>query len=177
MRKVTYGAACSLDGYIAAADGAVDWLHFSRDVQAFMEAYWPTVDTILVGRGTWEFNARQDAGEAPSLPGVKTYLFSRTLDDVTRPGVQLVRGDAGAFVRKLKTEPGKDICVLGGGVLGTSLLEAGVVDEVGMNVHPVLLGSGIPLFRNITRRIPLELIETRQMDGGCVLCTYRVTAH
>ena len=175
MRKVTYGAACSLDGYIAAADGAVDWLRFSPEVQAFMEAYWPTVDTILVGRATWEVAARQDPGEGPSLPGVQTYVFSRTLDEITRPGVHLVRGDAAAFVRDLKNTPGKDICVLGGGVLGTSLIEAGVVDEVGMNVHPILLGSGVPLFRQTTRRIPLELLETRQMGGGCVLCTYRVS--
>ena len=175
MRKVTYGAACSLDGYIAGADGAVDWLRFSPEVQAFMEVYWPTVDTILVGRGTWEVAARQDPGEGPSLPGVQTYVFSRTLDDITRPGVHLVRGDAAAFVRDLKNKPGKDICVLGGGVLGTSLIEAGVVDEVGMNVHPILLGSGVPLFRQTTRRIPLELLETRQMGGGCVLCTYRVS--
>jgi dihydrofolate reductase len=177
MRTVTYGAACSLDGYIAAADGAIDWLHFSKDVQAFMEAYWPTIDTLVMGRGTWEVSARQDAGEAPSMSGIETYVFSRTLSDISRPGVRLIRDDAGEFVRELKKRPGKGICVFGGGVLGTSLLEAGVVDEVGMNVHPVLLGSGVPLFRNTTRRIPLELLESRRLDGGCLLCTYRVKAH
>jgi dihydrofolate reductase len=176
MRTVTYGAACSLDGFITAADGGIDWLHFSADVQKFMAAYWPTIDTIVMGRGTWEVSARQDPGEAPAMPGIQTYVFSRTLTDISRPGVRLVREDAGPFVRDLKKRPGKGICVMGGGVLGTSLLEAGVVDEVGMNVHPVLLGGGVPLFRPTTRRIPLRLKETRQMDGGCVLCTYRVAA-
>ena len=175
MRTVTYGAACSLDGFIAAADGSIDWLHFSPDVQAFMAAYWPTIDTIVMGRGTWDVTARQDTGEAPSMPGIQTYVFSRTLAEISRPGVRLVRDEAGPFVQALKKQPGKGICVLGGGVLGTSLLEAGVVDEVGMNVHPVLLGAGVPLFRNAKRRIPLELLETRRMGGGCVLCTYRVT--
>ena len=52
MRTVTYGAACSLDGFIAPADGSMDWLHFSRDVQEFMKTYWASIDTILMGRKT-----------------------------------------------------------------------------------------------------------------------------
>ena len=63
---------------------------------------------------------------------------------------------------------------MGGGELGTALLAAGVVDEVGLNIHPVLLGSGTPLFRDPGHRVALELIENRTIDGGCVLATYRV---
>lgn len=175
MRTVTYGGACSLDGFIAGADGNIDWLHFSPDVQEFMASYWPTIDTILMGRLTWEVSVRQNPGEAPPTPGITTYVFSRTLQAIDRPGVQLVRDDAAAFVRRLKTQPGKNICVLGGGIFGTALLDAGVVDEVGLNVHPVLLGSGVPLFRQTTRRIPLRLVESKRIDGGCVLVTYRVS--
>ena len=176
MRTVTYGAACSLDGFITAPDGAMDWLHFSPDVQAVMGDYWKTVDTMLMGRKTWEFAVAQGGvdGGGGATGGVTTYVFSRTLDPIDRPGVQLVRSDAGAFVRDLKAQPGRGICVMGGGELGTALLEAGVVDEVGLNIHPVLLGSGTPLFRDAHRRIPLELIENRTIDGGCVLATYRV---
>ena len=54
MRIVTYGAACSLDGFIAPSDGSMDWLHFSRDVQEFMSTYWASIDTMLMGRKTWE---------------------------------------------------------------------------------------------------------------------------
>jgi dihydrofolate reductase len=85
-----------------------------------------------------------------------------------------VRDDAGEFVRQLKEKPGKGICVMGGGELAQSLLAAGVIDEVGMNVHPILLGSGVPLFRDPGRRISLDLLESRVIDGGCVLSTYRV---
>ena len=175
MRTVTYGAACSLDGYIAAADGSLDWLHFSRDVEAFMKAFWPTIDTILMGRLTWEVSARDAPKNGKSTPGMSTYVFSRTLPDLKRKGVQLVRDDAVEFVRDLKQRPGKGICVMGGGLLGTSLIEGGVVDIVGMNMHPVLLGSGVPLFRSMKRRVPLELTEMKQMHGGCVLATYRVS--
>jgi dihydrofolate reductase len=110
MRTVTYGAACSLDGYIAGSGGAIDWLHFSRDVEDIMAEYWTTVDAVLMG----------------------------------------------------------------GGELGGSLFEAGVIDEVSLNVHPVLLGSGVPFFRPQPHRIALELAESRTLDGGCVLMTYRV---
>ncbi|MGZ8455854.1 MAG: dihydrofolate reductase family protein [Gemmatirosa sp.] len=173
---MTYGAACSLDGYIAAADGGLDWIHFSTDVQTVMGQYWATVDTILMGRKTWEIAAAQAGGGSGDSGGISTYVFSRTLPELERPGVRLVRSDAGAFVRDLKAQPGRGICVMGGGELAASLLAAGVVDEVGLNIHPVLLGAGTPLFRDAGRRIPLALVENRTIDGGCVLATYRVVA-
>ena len=195
MRTVTYGAACSLDGFIAGADGSLDWLHFSRDVEGVMAAYWATIDTVLMGRKTW--GGALEAGEKQAKPrkqrkqekerkegnrgkqanpfgGMRTYVFSRTLTEIPHPGVELVREDAAAFVRELKRHPGKGICVMGGGELARSLFEAGVIDEVGLNVHPILLGSGVPLFRDAGRRVALDLTESRVIDGGCVLSTYRV---
>lgn len=169
-RRVTYGAACSLDGFIARTDGDVDWLHFSDDVREIMKAYWAGIDTVVMGRKTWEVAAASGGGGSPYGP-MKCYVFSRTLEDA--PGAVLVSEDAGAFMRKLKEEEGRDICVMGGGELACSLFAAGVVDEVGINVHPVLLGSGIPLFRDPGRQVDLELTECRQIDGGCVMMTYR----
>jgi len=171
MRKVIYGGACSLDGFLADRDGAIDWLHFSPDVQQIMAKSWATADTILFGRKTWEVAAAQGGGGA--MPGVKAYVFSRTLKEVSE-GAALVSRDAGAFVRRLKTEPGKDIVVMSGGNLATSLLQEGVIDEIGFNVHPVLLGAGTPAFLDPRQRVRLELIESRVLDGGCVLVTYRV---
>ena len=171
MRKVTYGAACSLDGFIAGPGESMDWLHFSKDVQQVMGDYWRRVDAVLLGRKTWEFARRQGGGG--SMPGVKGYVFSRTLDDVGGDG-ELVRGDASAFVRRLKAAPGKEICVMGGGELAQSLLAAGLIDEIGLNIHPVILGSGVPFFRDPGHRIRLSLVENRTIDGGCVLATYRV---
>ena len=174
MRTVTYGAACSLDGFIAPADGSLDWLTFSRDVQDVMAKYWPTIDAMVMGRKTWEVaTAMAPAGEQPSMEGITTYVFSRTLPSVGR-GAHLVRDDAGEFVRRLREQPGKGICVMGGGELAQSLFAAGVIDEVGLNVHPVILGSGVPFFRDPGRRIQLELTEARVIAGGCVLMNYRV---
>ncbi len=175
MRIVTYGAACSLDGFIAPSDGSMDWLHFSRDVQEAMATYWASIDTMLMGRKTWEVAVGQGGGGGGGggTKGITTYIFSRTLDRVGH-GAHLVREDAGEFVRRLKEQPGKGICVMGGGELAQSLFAAGVIDEVGLNVHPILLGSGVPFFRDAGRRISLVLAESKVIDGGCVLSTYRV---
>jgi dihydrofolate reductase len=62
MRTVTYGAACSLDGFIAAKDGSLDWLHFSRDVQDFMATFWKSIDTIVMGRKTWDVTTAMGGG-------------------------------------------------------------------------------------------------------------------
>jgi dihydrofolate reductase len=168
MRIVTYGAACSLDGYIADADGAVDWLHMSRDVQAIIAEYWATIDTLVWGRKTWDM-AAANGGSGPAL---HNYVFSRTLQSVS--GAELVASDPGAFVNDLKRKPGKGICVMSGGHLAQALFAAGAIDEVGLNIHPVLLGAGIPVVQNPGRPVSLELREARTIGGGCVYVTYRV---
>jgi dihydrofolate reductase len=173
MRKVIYGGACSLDGFMAGPSGEIDWLHFSKDVQQIVASSWATADTILFGRKTWEGAAAR--GDGGSIPGVKGYLFSRTLTSVPDgSGVELVRQEAGAFVRDLKSRPGKDILVMSGGNLASALIDAGVVDEVGFNVHPVLLRGGVPAFVGTGARVALDLQECRTLDGGCVLVTYQV---
>lgn len=173
MRTVTYGAACSLDGFIAGKNGEIDWLHFSPDVTAIMNKYWASFDTILMGRKTWDAAAAMSKGANPygSMP---TYVFSRTLKSSPNPGVELMSGDAAGFVNALKRKKGKGICVMGGGDFARSLFEGGAIDEVGLNIHPVLLGAGAPLFLDAGRRIKLELLESRVLHGGCVLANYRV---
>ena len=175
MRKVTYGAACSLDGFIAATDGGVDWLHFSKDARAIMADYWRRIDTLVMGRKTWEAAVAMGGGGdgGDMMKGISSYVFSRTLKEIRAPGVQLVSEDAGDFVRALKKEKGKEICVFGGGEFARSLFEADVIDEVGLNIHPVLLGSGVPLFRD-AGRVKLKLLENRSIAGGCVYVMYRV---
>jgi dihydrofolate reductase len=175
MRKVIYGGACSLDGFLTDRDGGIDWLRFSKDVEAIMRQSWATTDTMLLGRKTWEFASSQPGPEDTSaFAGIKSYVFSRTLKSIPDKKAQLVTSDAGAFVKKLKSEPGKDIIVMSGGNFATSLLQAGVIDEIGLNVHPVLLGAGPPAFLDAGARVNLELTECRQLEGGCVFVRYAV---
>ena len=171
MRKVTFGGANSLDNYIARKDHAVDWLMWSDEASEIMKDYWKTIDTIVMGRKTYEVAA--GSGGA-SFGSMKTYVFSRTVKKISGRGAEIISEDAAEFVRKLKAEEGKDICVMGGGELAKSLFEADLIDEIGFNIHPVLLGGGIPLFYEMKRQIDLELIECRQFKNGCVYVLYRV---
>lgn len=171
MRKVTYGAACSLDGYIARPGGEVDWLRWSDDVQRLTTAYWQAVDTVLMGRKTYEVARGSGSG---AYPGAANYVFSRTLPDDPEPGVRLVRDAPAEFVRELKGREGGEICVMGGGELAQALFDADLVDEVGVNIHPVLLGEGIPLFRPLSQQIDLELIHCEPLSRGCLYALYRV---
>jgi dihydrofolate reductase len=186
MRIITYGGAVSLDGFLTGPDGVLDWLHFSPDVQEIMSDYWKKIDTILMGRKTYEVSAaasrspkkktaKKTAKPAKSRePRMRTYVFSRTLTSVDAPGVELVAGNAADFVRDLKNRPGKEICLMGGGELAQSLFAANLVDKVGLNIHPVLLGSGTPAFRDPGHRVALQLTECRRLDGGCILASYDV---
>jgi dihydrofolate reductase len=171
MRKVTFGVANSVDNYIARQDDAVDWLLWSDDVSAFVREFWKTIDTVLVGRKTYEAGLRLGTS---SYPGVETFVFSRSMSAAPDPAVRIISTGAASFVRELKEKEGGDICVMGGGEFANSLFEADLIDEVGVNIHPVLLGSGVPLFSRMTRQIDLQLTECRQMKGGCVLLRYAV---
>jgi dihydrofolate reductase len=172
MRKVTFGGANSLDNYFARKDDAVDWILPSKEANSYMKNYWKTIDTMVMGRKTYEVAVR--LGGMSYYGGIKTYVFSRTLKSGPAKGVEIIAEDAAEFVRNLKQEEGKDICVMGGGLLAKSLFEADLIDEIGFNIHPVLLGSGIPLFHEMTRQVNLELLECKPFKNGCVLVTYRV---
>lgn len=180
MRKVIFGGASSLDNYFARKDGAVDWLKWSDDVQKIMAEMWPRFDVMLMGRKTWEHAMKQFSEEdlekaRAAHSGMKEYVFSRTLPaGEAKGGYEIVNSDAGEFVRELKTQPGKDIMLMGGGELAKSLFEAGEIDEIGFNIQPVLLGSGIPLFHEMSRQVDLELVECKALKHGCVYVYYKV---
>ncbi len=174
MRKVTFGGANSLDNYIARKDGAIDWLLWGEDVMSTITEFWKTIDTVVMGRKTYKPALKQSKGKSNPYPNIKTYVFSRTLKESPDKGVEIIREDAAKFVQNLKNQKGKDICVMGGGLLARSLFEANLIDEIGFNIHPVLLGSGIPLFHEMTHQIDLELLDCKKFKNGCVLVSYRV---
>jgi dihydrofolate reductase len=176
MRKVTFGGANSFDNYIARKDDSVDWLMWGKEAESFMADFWKTIDTVVMGRRTYEVALRMSAGGF-AYPGVKNYVFSRTMKQSPKKKVknlEFVSEDAAEFVRKLKNQEGKDICVMGGGLLAKSLFEADLIDEIGFNIHPVLLGSGIPLFHEMNHQIDLELLDCKAFKNGTLLVSYRV---
>ncbi len=157
MRQVTYGGAMSLDGFIAGPHGEHDWIVTDPEIDfAEMMAQY---DTFLIGRKTFEA-IRRMSGEAPPTPGIASIVFSRTLNPKDFPDVT-VSPDAVSVVTELRTRPGKDIALFGGGELFRSLLAAGLVDGVGVSVIPVLLGGGIPFLPSPAGRATLKLRRHR----------------
>jgi dihydrofolate reductase len=173
MRKVIFRLANSLDNYIARKDGSFDWILSSEDTASAMTEFWKTIDAVVIGRKTYE-PVLKSGKPFPTFPGIKNYVLSRTLNESPDKNVELIREDAVEFIRNLKMEEGKDIFMMGGGVLARPLFEANLIDEVGLTIHPVLLGSGIPLFHEMSHQIDLELIECKTFKNGCVSVIYRV---
>lgn len=173
MRKVTFRVANSLDNHIARKDGAVDWILGGEEAASAMTEFWKTIDTVVIGRKTYE-PVLKSGTPFPTYSGVKNYVLSRTLKGSPDKNVEVIRGDVVEFIRRLKTEEGKDIFVMGGGLLAKPLFEANLIDEVGVNIHPVLLGSGIPLFHEMNHQVDLELFGCKSFKNGCVSVSYRV---
>jgi dihydrofolate reductase len=171
MRAVRYGVAMSLDGYIAGPNGEADWIVMDPDID--FGAIFSRFDTLLIGRKT--FAAMQAMEGNPGMPpGVRSVVISRTMRQADYPDVTIVN-DAEPFVRELKTKPGKDIWLFGGGVLFHSLIGAGLVDGIDVGVIPVLLGGGIPLLPTPAARTTLALKRQRVYEkSGIVLLEYDV---
>lgn len=174
MRKITFGGAPSLDGYFARKDDAVDWLMWSEEAATIMKAYWKTIDTVVMGRKTYEAGLKMTKGKGNPYSGMKAYVFSRSLKPHKQGDIEVVSRDAVKFIQQLKRADGEDICVMGGGEFARSLFDADLIDEIGFSIHPVLLGSGIPLFHEMKRQIELELLKCKRFKNGCVYVSYRV---
>lgn len=171
MRKVVYGGAMSLDGYIAGAHGEHDWIVMDPDID-FAVAI-SRFDTFLIGRKTFEVVRRMGDAAAPA-PGVRHIVFSRTLRPDDCPQATL-SDDAERVVADLRLTPGKDIALFGGGELFRTLLAAGLVDELHVNVIPVLLGGGIPLLPPPADRATLTLKKHRlYQKTGTVALEYDI---
>lgn len=129
MRKIRYSVVMSLDGYIAGPNGEADWIIANPEMD--FAALFGQFDTLLIGRKTYEFMVKM--GQS-SVPGLKIFVFSRTMRAANFPGVQVVAESVEKRVKALRGEEGKDIWVFGGGELFRGLLEARLVDTVEVGV-------------------------------------------
>jgi dihydrofolate reductase len=173
MRKIILQVAVSLDGFIEGPNGEYDWCFTDQDYG--LEAFCKRVDSIFVGRKTYEMSLGLEGG-IEGFPKFKEYIFSTTLSKV-KEGTSLIRGNIKEEVEKIKNESGKDIWLFGGASLTTSLIKLGFVDELSLAVHPILLGSGKPLFQNIDQRILLTLLNSKTYSSGLVMLSYAIGHH
>lgn len=167
MRTLRLSAAMSLDGFIATNDGAYDWIPMDPDFD--FGAMFSRYDTVLMGRKSYEAAKAQGSG---GMPGMAAYVISRTLKPGAEKGVT-VTADLVGTVKRLKSEPGKDLWLFGGGELFASAFDHDLVDEVEIAIVPVLLGGGIPLLSPTDRRFPLRFVSQRVFPKtGTLLLEY-----
>ena len=152
MPKIRYRVTMSLDGYIAGPKGEIDWIVMDPEID--FGAIFSEFDTLLVGRRTFETMVK--AGRT-TMPGMKTIVFSRTLEQAKHPDVTIISHNQSELLASLRQKPGKDKWLFGGGELFGSLLEMGFVDAVEISIIPVLLGRGVPLVHSLGDARSLQL--------------------
>jgi dihydrofolate reductase len=183
MRTLTYAMNASLDGYIVAPGGDVDWGQPSDELFQWWSDRVAATGLMLYGRMLWETmnahwpTADQQPGATPAqvefarrwrdLPKV---VFSSTITSVDG-NARLATGDAVSEITRLKTEAGGPMDI-GGATLAAAAIRAGLIDEYAIVTHPVLVGGGAPFFPTLEDRVSLSLVETRVFPGGALLTRY-----
>jgi dihydrofolate reductase len=188
MRKVIVSMWVTLDGCIAGPNGEMDWVaqHFDEAMGKYEDDLVSAADTLLLGRVTYESfagswprvpdNPSASEGEkvyARKLNAMRKIVFSKTLEKVEWNNSTLMQEVLAEEIEHLKQQPGKDIVVYGSASIVQTLTNLGLIDEYQLLVYPVVLGSGKPLFKNITARVNLNLIKTEAPGSGVVRLYYQ----
>jgi len=174
-RKIIVYIATSADGYIARTDGDVGWLDRPRPKGNYgMGEFLKTIDTILWGRKTYNKGIEMGTKAGGFGKGIKNYVFSRQPQESSEPGVEFISKPIKTFAQKLRSQPGKDIWMMGGGGIIASFLDENEIDEFIIHVVPVFIGEGIPLIEARRRAVPLRLLSSRTYPDGVVRLQYAV---
>ena len=168
MRKVSLFIASSLDNFIAREDGGIDWLFTDGDY-GYKEFY-DSMDTVLMGRKTYETAVK--LGE--QFSGKECYVFSRRPQRFSDKRNIHFEADPVGLTRRLVIEDGKGIFLEGGGEIVSLFLNEDMIDLIILSIHPIVLGSGIPLFSSLKRQTNLKLLKSAVFESGLVQLRYHV---
>ena len=179
-RRIVANYFVSLDGVVESPD-KWHFSYFDDEMGAAVGAGFERSDALLMG-GTlyrewaeyWPAHAEDDFG--PVMNGMTKYVVSRTLDRADWANTTLIRGDVAARIREIKAQPGKDIAMSGSATLARWLLAEGLLDELNLLVHPVVVGTGGRLFPDGTPKQPLELASSTAFGSGVLHLVYRPAA-
>lgn len=183
--KTQYFTATSLDGFIATKDDSLDWLFPLGDVnETSYPAFIQDVGALVMGSATYLWMIRHVIKPGTDTPGVwpytqPTWVFtSRVLPEVTGANIRFVKGDVRSVHRQMRDAArGRNIWVVGGGDLAGQFYDAGLLDELIIQVGSVTLGSGKPLLPRQITSPSLRLVSVKQVGGGFAELRYEVAAH
>jgi dihydrofolate reductase len=184
MRKLIFFMHASLDGFVAGLNGEMNWIKVDDEIFDFVGTMTDQADAALYGRVTFQMmeaywptaaekpNAsKHDIEHSGWYKKVSKVVLSRTMKE-TGQNTTVISENVSENINKIKQQAGKNILIFGSPSASNSLLNLGLVDEFWIFVNPVLLGQGIPLFRNISESIKLSMIETRKFDTGVIALHY-----
>jgi len=176
----------SLDGFVAGTKGEIDWITVNDEIFEFVSTMTYQADTALYGRVTYQMMEAYwpTAGEKPNsgkhdkehsiwYNNVSKVVLSKTINETGLKNTKVISDNLTENINKLKQQPGKNILIFGSPEASQSLLNAGLVDEFWIFVNPILLGQGIPLFKNISNIVRLKLLESKTYSCGVVALHYR----
>jgi len=187
MRKVILFMIVTLDGFIGGPNGELDWMVKDDEMdKVLITDLLSTVDTILVGRATYQVfenywpvvatnpsSSKDMIDLAHWIENTPKIVFSKTLEKVEWKNSRLIKENIADEIAKLKQQPGKDMVIFGGVGIVSTFIKLGLVDEYRLRVHPVALGSGKPLFKDIKDRMKLKLLECAKFNSGVVALHYQ----
>jgi dihydrofolate reductase len=167
--EIVYSGAISLDGYIADADGGVDWLHESmvKGESYGLDTFMASIDAVLMGSATFEKSLALGARFGKKTP---TWVFTRR--PFAHKNVTFTSASPAVVAEDLTRRGLRRAWLMGGGRLASSFLTAGLIDELSLGVMPVVLGAGIPLFAGGIAPTHLTLVECTQYKGGALGLRY-----
>jgi dihydrofolate reductase len=185
MKKLIFFMHSSLDGFVARPNGEMNWIKFDDAMFDFVGTMTEQADTALYGRVTYQMMESYwpTAGDKPNASkhdiehsqwynSVSKVVLSTTMKDDGQQNVMVISDNISENINKIKQQGGKNILIFGSPSASNALLQKGLVDEFWIFVNPVLLGQGIPLFKDITESVELELIETRTFNMGVIALHY-----
>lgn len=172
MAELVYYVASTLDGFIAHEDGSFGGFEWDDEVVSDFLSDQESFGTVLMGRKTYDVGLKD--GKTSPYPGMRQFVFSRTLKTSPDPAVELVHGDIPEFVKGLKASSDRPIWLCGGAEIASTLMNVGLIDRLMVKLNPVVFGTGIKLVAALGRFVSLELEQTKQYKCGIILLTYRV---
>jgi len=176
MRKLILWDMVTLNGLSEGPDHDISWFVFEDELENYIRETQAATDTLIFGRVTYEMMAgywpTAEGWIADFMNGVEKFVFSRTLSEADWNNTKLLKDNVRGEVEKLKKAPGNDIFVFGSADLSATLIEEGLVDEYRLGFNPVVLGKGVPFFKEGMKRLDLKLLETRPLKSGVVIFHY-----